>query len=247
VPIRVNISVSVGAKDRGAADQEADVNGRMNSARREQAGIIGLLTVTSIALVGVIAGLNWGPGLGNDFDSPGSAVLSEIDGILPSGLASDLVGSTFISTETHARSTEPTVNAEGLITGEPPSSLGAVAALIPSPSLGSAAAGNGGQSGTPGVSSGNPTTMPPATSSPTPATPPTTPTSPVPSPSVPSGGGAGGDDDPTNDPTITDPLPAPEPTTTQPPIGTDEPTVTLPPVPTDVPSIEVSPSLGPLP
>ena len=219
------------------------MNVRMNYARREQAGIIGVLIVTTIALVGVIAGLNWGPGLGNDFDSPGSAVVSEIDGILPSGIASDLV---IISTETHARSTEPPVNAEGLITGEPPSSLGAVAPLVPSPRLGSAAAGNGDQSGTPGGSSGNPTTIPPATSSPTPATPPTTPTSPVPSPTKPGGGGAG-DDDPTNDPTITDPLPDPEPTTTVPPLGPDEPTVTLPPLPTDEPSAEVSTSLGPLP
>ncbi len=210
----------------------------------ERADIISALTMTTIVLVGVIAASNWETGLVNDF-SPGSMVVSETDGILPSGLASELVAGApaladpggGIWTETHVRSTEPRVNVEGLITGEPPSSPGADAFLVPSPTVQSTAGGNGGPSGTPGGGSGDPTTTPPTTSTPTPA----------PTPTEPQPGGGGADDDPTDEPTTTDPPSDPAPTTTEPPLPIDEPTVTLPPVPTDEPLVDVSTSPGPLP
>ncbi|HYG70661.1 MAG TPA: hypothetical protein VEC15_00040, partial [Actinomycetota bacterium] len=137
---------------------------RIHYSFRERAGLIGGLSVATVTVVGLVTASNWQPGLVDDFRSPYSSVISEIDGILPSGLVVELVAESpalaaaggFISAETQGRSTEPPVNAEGLITGEPPSSLGADAPFVPfvPPTVGSGGGGDVDQPGTPGGGGG---------------------------------------------------------------------------------------------
>ncbi len=191
---------------------------RIHYSFRERAGLIGGLSVATVTVVGLITASNWQPGLVDDFRSPYSSVISEIDGILPSGLVVELVAESpalaaaggFVSAETQGRSTEPPVNAEGLITGEPPSSLGADAPFVP-PTDGSGGGRDVDQPGTPGGGGGAPGT-PAGTTSPT-QTPTTTQPPPAPGPT-------------------TQPPPDPDPTTTQPPPDPDPTTTTDPPPPT---------------
>src|SRR5215212_8899411 len=164
---------------------------RIKYSFREHAGIIVALTATTVVLVGLIAVSNSQQGLVDDFHSPYASVVGEIDGILPSGLAAELIASSpelagvggFVSAETQGRSTEPPLNSEGLITGEPPSSLGADAILIPSSTAPSDPGGSG-PPGAPGGSGGGaPINEPTTTGTPRP-TPSTSPGEPPPEPSA---------------------------------------------------------------
>jgi hypothetical protein len=228
---------------------------RIHYSFRERAGLIGGLSVATVTVVGLVTASNWQPGLVDDFRSPYSSIISEIDGILPSGLVVELVAESpalaaaggFVSAETQGRSTELPVNAEGLVTGEPPSSLGADAPFAP-PTVGAGGGRDVGQPGTPGGAGGAPGT-PAGTTSPTP-TPTTTQSPPAPAPTTdppppdpePTTDPPPPDPEPTTDPPppdpepTTDPPPDPEPTTDPPP--DPEPT-TDPPPPTGPTSIEI--------